>query len=275
MANSLDMSLDDLIRNNKQSSGGRGRGGRGGGRGRGRGGRGSRGGDGVGRGRRGQQLRVNSNARPSPYSIAKSFSRAKGVLWQNDMFEDSMAAIGMPVGLETGTKLYVSNLDSGVSNQDIKELFSEVGDLKSCALHYDRSGRSNGTAEVVFVKKLDAVAAVKRYNNVQLDGKPMKIELVGTGLSLPLSARVNVTGASAGRGRRTVVMTPGFTRAAADASLEQRGGNGNWNRRRGRRFNGRGRGGRRGRGRNQFPDKSAAELDKELENYHTEAMQTS
>ncbi|KAH9316145.1 hypothetical protein KI387_024772, partial [Taxus chinensis] len=30
-----------------------------------------------------------------------------------------------------------------------------------------------------------------------------------------------------------------------------------------------------GRGRSQGPDKSASELDKELETYHTEAMQTS
>lgn len=70
-------------------------------------------------------------------------------------------------------------------------------------------------------------------------------------------------------------MTPGFTRAAADASMEQRGRNSNWNRRRGRRSGGPARGGRRGRGRSQVPAKSAAELDKELESYHTEAMQTS
>lgn len=40
-----------------------------------------------------------------------------------------------------------------------------------------------GTAEVVFTRKPDAIAVVKRYNNVQLDGKPMKIELIGTNLN--------------------------------------------------------------------------------------------
>lgn len=44
-----------------------------------------------------------------------------------------------------------------------------------------------GTAEVVFSRRTDAVAAVKRYNNVQLDGKPMKIEIIGTNLSTPAS----------------------------------------------------------------------------------------
>ena len=29
------------------------------------------------------------------------------------------------------------------------------------------------------------MAAIKRYNNVQLDGKPMKIEIVGTNLGIP------------------------------------------------------------------------------------------
>ncbi|KAL5986161.1 hypothetical protein ACLOJK_028153 [Asimina triloba] len=65
------------------------------------------------------------------------------------------------------------------------ELFSEVGDLKRYSIHYDRSGRSKGTAEVVFARRTDAMAAVKRYNNVQLDGKPMKIEIVGTNIATP------------------------------------------------------------------------------------------
>lgn len=49
-----------------------------------------------------------------------------------------------------------------------------------------------GTAEVVFSRRQDAMAAIKRYNNVQLDGKPMKLELVGTNITTP--------GAGAGAG---------------------------------------------------------------------------
>lgn len=34
----------------------------------------------------------------------------------------------------------------------------------------------------MFSRRRDAEAAIKRYDNVQLDGKPMKIDLVGTNL---------------------------------------------------------------------------------------------
>ncbi|KAF2300400.1 hypothetical protein GH714_012901 [Hevea brasiliensis] len=119
--------------------------------------------------------------------------QAPEMTWQHDMFTDQ--GIGYPgqagraSAIETGTKLYISNLHFGVSNEDIKELFSEVGDLKRCSIHYDRSGDRRyliqGTADVVFSRRADASAAVKRYNNVQLDGKPMKIEIVGTNIATP------------------------------------------------------------------------------------------
>ncbi|XP_042501209.1 THO complex subunit 4C-like [Macadamia integrifolia] len=283
MATSLDMSLDDLIKSRSSTERGRGRGRAR--RGRGRGQIQGPGGS-FGRGRTGGNRRgaLRVNARPSSYAIAKSFSRNKDFTWQHDLFEDSLKAAGIS-GIESGTKLYVSNLDHGVSNEDIKELFREIGELKRYAIHHDRNGRSSGTAEVVFVRRSDALAAVRRYNNVVLDGKPMQIELIGTNLEIPVSARVNVIGAANGRGKRTVVMTPQVHRGGGSVPANRGSGWGRgvpWGgrglgRSRGGRGRGRGhgRGRGRGQGRKQPVDKSAEDLDTELDSYHAEAMQTS
>ncbi|KAK6913534.1 RNA recognition motif domain [Dillenia turbinata] len=275
MATSLDMSLDDIIKSRNKSDRARGRGralrGRGAGAGGSFGGQRARGGA-VRRG----PLRVDT--RPSTFAIAKASSirnygssgigtgtltyikapvacsgpnpsirRAKNFPLQHDLFEESLRAAGI-TGVQTGTKLYVSNLDYGVTNEDIRELFSEIGELKRHAVHYDKNGRPSGSAEVVFARRSDAFAALKKYNNVQLDGKPMKIEIIGANSELPVSARVNVTGGVTGRRKRTVVMTPGSGQTRGTASANRgsgqrgRGGPGGRGRARARGRGGRGRG---------------------------------
>ncbi|XP_038702592.1 THO complex subunit 4D-like [Tripterygium wilfordii] len=192
---SVDMSLDDIIKKNSERVRGRGRGGRGPSS--------SLGGERMTGPVRKGPLAVN--ALPSSYMIAKPARRTRSFPWQLNLFEDSLRAAGIS-GVEVGTKLYVSNLDSGVSNEDIRELFSQIGDLKRHAIHYDKNGRPGGSAEEVYARRSDAFAALKRYNNVLLDGKPMKLEVVGDNVEIPVSAHVNVTGVN-GRRKRTVVTT--------------------------------------------------------------------
>lgn len=245
------MSLDDIIKSNKKSGSGNFRG-------RGRG-------SGPGPARRFNNRGAN---RAAPYATSK----APETTWQHDMFADQGTAFPAQQGvrasaIETGTKLYISNLDYGVSNEDVKELFSEVGDLKRYAIHYDRSGRSKGTAEVVFSRRADAIAAVKRYNNVQLDGKPMKIEIVGTNIATPAAPSSAAPPTANGNFRNS----NGVSRGGP-------GRGGAFRRTRGAAAGGRGFGRGRGRGKDRNEKVSAEDLDADLDKYYSEAseaMQTS
>ena len=72
-------------------------------------------------------------------------------------------------------KLKIKNLDLGVTVDDLIELFSEIGPLKGTYINKDRSGKSLGTANVYFEKKNHAIKAMKKYNGVTLDEKPMQV----------------------------------------------------------------------------------------------------
>ncbi|CAH1444542.1 unnamed protein product [Lactuca virosa] len=61
-----------------------------------------------------------------------------------------------------------------------------------------------GTYEVMFSRRSNAFQAFKHYNNVQLDEKPMKIEIVVSKSDVPFSPRVNLVRRV--NGQRTIVM---------------------------------------------------------------------
>lgn len=92
------------------------------------------------------------------------------------------------------TMLHVSNLHYNVSTNDIKELFSDIGPVRKAVVHYDKSGRSLGTAEVTFLSRDAAIRAIKKYHNLPLDGRPMSITMVPSQNSVrsPAKSRIGV-----------------------------------------------------------------------------------
>ena len=72
------------------------------------------------------------------------------------------------------TKILISNLEFGVTVEDIKELFSEFGRILRGVVNYDKSGRSLGTAEVTFGRRVEAIRALQHYN-----GKFQHFQILG------------------------------------------------------------------------------------------------
>jgi len=269
VADKIDMSLDDIISTNRK--------GRGRGRGVSRGGRGNsnfRRGGGVGpvRTNRGGG-RGGGGARNAPYTRPRNVPDK----WEHDMYEtrgrNNTRTEGGSGGLSTGTQLQISNLDFGVTESDIRELFSEFGKLKKAMINYDASGRSHGTANVVFERQVDATKAITTYNNVPLDGRPMKIEAVTTAKAVVAASNNSFGGRTNTfnnrRGNRGGVSGNNDRRSSFGRNNRGgRGGRGGGGTRGSRGGNQGSRGGNQGgRGRRGRPTPSKDDLDKELDSY--------
>lgn len=271
MTDKMDMSLDDIIKQTKGSQRGRGgRGGRGSSRGRGRGSSGGdnrRGSGNVGVFRGG----VNRRRLSGGFNQRSGGARDVPDVWQHDMYDGgSQSRRGRPAaaaaqGMSGGHgKLLVSNLDFGVNDSDIQELFSEFGSLVKAAVHFDRSGRSLGTAEVIYHRRTDAVKAMKQYNNVPLDGRAMSIQIVGGAPAMD-GGRLGTRPPQRGGNRLGGGGGGGFNRGGGGFTRGSGGSSGG----RGR---GRGRGGRGGREKRTVP--SVEDLDAQLDAYNAK-MDTS
>lgn len=73
-------------------------------------------------------------------------------------------------------KLYVGNLSFSTTEEELRTLFAQAGNVASVALIKDRdTGRSKGFAFVEMATQSEAEAAIKMFNGYSLDNRQLKV----------------------------------------------------------------------------------------------------
>ena len=76
------------------------------------------------------------------------------------------------------SKLYVGNLPYNVTEDDLRGLFAQAGEVKEVALITDRAtGRSKGFGFVEMTTQADAEKAIQLLNNHDMGGRPLKVSI--------------------------------------------------------------------------------------------------
>jgi len=74
------------------------------------------------------------------------------------------------------SKLYVGNLAYSVSNADLEEMFSQVGQVESAAVVMDKfSGQSKGFGFVEMATAEEASKAIEQFNDTAVKGRNIKV----------------------------------------------------------------------------------------------------
>ncbi|KAF0704785.1 hypothetical protein AaE_014768 [Aphanomyces astaci] len=255
LLNSLDMSLDDLIDKKKSSSNKPAREGRSGGGG---------GGGGPVRRNRANTGRGRRNAEPYSRKNDDDDDMGEGSGNKSGKRASILSRLGGRVNNEeAGHKIFVTNLKFDVLEDDLKELFGTVGKVSKAEIVYDKSGRSKGTARVWFVRRNDAEQAVKRYDGRLLDDQALKIVLDDAATSGNGNANPRNNNNSSQRRHNANDgnnVRQGVFGTALDDNDEPSGG----------RRNGGGRRNRRGGGGGRSNNKSAKDLDNDMDTYHAD-----
>jgi len=97
----------------------------------------------------------------------------------NSPKESSLLEVRNPVegkGKLMSMKLYVGNLSSETSSNELQTLFAQTGTVESVSLIEDReTGRSRGFGFIEMSTKEEGVAAIQKFNGQELGGRALKV----------------------------------------------------------------------------------------------------
>lgn len=77
--------------------------------------------------------------------------------------------------IASSTKVYVGNLSWDTSDSDLETYFGRVGDVRTASVRKSKSGRSQGQGTVEFASPSDALDAIEKLNNTELDGRTITV----------------------------------------------------------------------------------------------------
>jgi RNA recognition motif-containing protein len=79
-------------------------------------------------------------------------------------------------GASMGNKLYVGNLPFSATDDGLREMFSQAGQVESAKIITDRdTGRSKGFGFVEMSTEQEASEAIKKFNGTELDGRALTV----------------------------------------------------------------------------------------------------
>ncbi len=75
-------------------------------------------------------------------------------------------------------KLYVGNLSYSTTEEELRELFGQAGQVKDASLVLDReTRRPRGFAFVEMTTQEEAEKAIQMFNNHELDGRRLTVDM--------------------------------------------------------------------------------------------------
>lgn len=77
---------------------------------------------------------------------------------------------------ESKTNLIINYLPQGMTQEEVRSLFTSIGEIESCKLVRDKvTGQSLGYGFVNYVQEADALRAVSSFNGLRLQNKTIKV----------------------------------------------------------------------------------------------------
>ena len=75
-----------------------------------------------------------------------------------------------------GNKLYVGNLPFSATDDSLREMFGQAGQVESARIITDRdTGRSKGFGFVEMSTEQEASEAIRKFNGTELDGRSLTV----------------------------------------------------------------------------------------------------